>query len=215
VNEIYAEYHLPRDWRYQFQPSTFDPSINSQEGVTQTGYGAVTAAILSDPINSFTIFPTNSGTLTCPYDIGMKTDWLFTMYSGFAPSDNAMYCRATNVYVDPSTGVTQITFLAYQSIGEGTFDAWYVVSDIRGSLNFVQNTQYSAVDAKDRKLVSTANFIWPTSATSHHVITDDTNLHKAGYFTGTYNGICTVYEDEYDYNFIFIKWISSDQSNYR
>lgn len=200
MNEIYAGNHLPRAWRYQFQPSTFDPSINSQDGVTQTGYGAVTATILSDPINSFTISPTASGTLTCPYDIGMKTDWLFTMYPGFSPTDNAMYCRATNVYVDPSTGVTEITFLAYQSIGEGTFDAWYVESDIRASLNFVQNPQYSAVDAKDRTYVSTANFTWPTSGTSNLTVTSDTDLNKSGYWTSSYKGICTVVEDEYDYN---------------
>jgi len=202
MNEVDAVFHLPRDWRYQFQPSTFNADINSSEGVAQTGYGAVTVSLPSDALNEFEVSPTTTGTIVYYTDIGLKEGWLFSMDAGgFAPfGQNVMWCVVNSVSVDTMTGETSILFSAYQSLGEGTYNSWYIQSDLRASLNFVQNDYYSAVAAKDRKVVPTARFIWPTGAVGTFHLIADTDLFKAGYYTSEYGGTCTVYEDQYDYN---------------
>lgn len=198
--EIDAAQHLFRYWRYQFQPSTFDASINSQEGIAQVGVNPVSVQLGSDAANYIAISNSTSGMLYCPVENSMQVGWLFTMYSGFSVNDNYMKCRVTAIGTSIAYP-TQINFTAYESSGSGSFDSWYIESNLRGSLNYVQNFYPSAVASKDRAFVGTARFSFPgpLSETITTVVSD-TATNKSGYYTLNYTGVVNVVEDEYDYN---------------
>ena len=196
---------MRRTWRYQFEPSTYNASFQSANGVVERGFptgGTILPVSISPTAsNEYTISSTLTGTLTYLGQFVLKADWLFTMYgSQFSVVDNAMFCRVTSVSYDALTGYSTLNFTAFRSVGEGTFDAWYIIPDLKASYNFVQNDDYSAVNAKCRTTVPTARFVFPTDGEgTFHEITN-TNTNKSGYFTTEYKGTCTVYEDQYEYN---------------
>jgi len=197
--EINAFGHLFRSYRYQFQPATYDPLISSAEGVTEVGTDPVNFQTGADVLNSFPISPTTSGILYCSSANTMLAGWLFRMYSGFGPSDNYMNCRCISVS-SSGTYPTQILFEAYESSGSGNAQEWYILSDLLGSGNFVQNQFPSAVAGKDRKFSSIGTFNFPTGGTVTTTVTSNTVTDQSGYYTVTYNGMSSLVEDQFDYN---------------
>ena len=197
---IGPENHLPRAWRYQFSPAAYDDTLKSRQGVVHFGGGNVQKYLSPFPANSHTISSSTTGSLTFDADPKLKVGWLFKMYAGLFDYSNGMAAKVNSVTVDPTSGTTQVFFESYDSFGSGTFDAWTVVSDLLGSLNYVQNTQYSALASKDRKYVPEARFVWPVDGVNNSVVVENTDTKKSGYSETTYKGRVQVTEDQYDYN---------------
>jgi hypothetical protein len=195
--------HLRRAWRCQFSPSTFDPAINSLDGVVQVGSSNVVVSTPADLINNFTISPTLSGTLIIDFPStasNMKVNMLFRMSPGFGSSGLGMDCQALSVASYGINGGVSIDFLAFASEGDGTYNSWYITSYGPGSANYVQNASSGAVSSKDRDFTSLASFTFPSEQTYVTTVTSDTEYLKSGYVTSTYKGRILVDEDEWDYN---------------
>jgi hypothetical protein len=200
MNLVFPEGHLPRGWRFQFFPPTYDEDLKSGDGVVHMTGGGVQTYLSPFPENSYTISSALSGSLTFTANPGLKEGWLFKMRAGFFNFTDGMSCKVVSVTVDPVNGTTKVFFESYDSFGTGTFDSWTVESDLLGSLNFIQNPKYSAVASKDRRYVSKGQFFWPADGVTNNVIEENTDTRKKGYTELTYKGQASVVEDGYDYN---------------
>lgn len=199
--QIDAVKHTPRDLRYQFYVSKNDPLIDTFEGKKQIADPTARFQLTPDILNAFEISPTIGGTLFCPNSEGadLKVGWLFTMYAGFAPGPVYMKCVVDSM-VPYGFGGQAILFTPYASAGDGTYNTWWIESDLFTRANFLQNTFPSAVDCKERFSPPSARFTFPVDTVTTTVVTSDTELLKSGYSTSAYKGQVYVIEDQYDYS---------------